>query len=275
QPGKHWDVLAGGVTDAVHNEAKQNMVWGWKTDPPKGDTNNQTTVGNDTYPTLSQNYRLARTLVYRPAFKEQIAAGQTQILSLKYDWHSKGYLGVGLPAVYGITKDQYQQYHIYTTNEDFIKRDPSQTDLLAGAKSSQPGIDSFNFNQIQKITGIPVHFNFDTSTMSEEKISINAKGIIINVWNYFLHEIINIQIDIAGDPWLDNTLFLSDGAVADNDFFVDPFNSYFQIVVYKPGEGSYNVTNPILSGQYLCLHGIKHNISEGEYTTSLELMKPF
>ena len=276
QSGKHWDILAGGVTDAVHDEAKQNMVWGWKVDPPKGDTDNQTTVGSDTTPPLSDNYRLARTFVYRPGYKGQIARGETQILSLKYDWTSRGYLGVGLPAVFGITKDQFGQFHVYTTNEDFVKRNPNETDLLAGAKSSQPGVNSFSFNQIQKLTGIQVHFNFDSSTMTNDTISANANAIIINVWNYFLHEIVTIQIEILGDPWLDNTLFLSDGTVADNNFFVDPFNSYFQITIFKPGEGtSYNVTNPILSGQYLCLKGIRHDISEGEYMTHLELMKPF
>jgi hypothetical protein len=280
QPGKHWDILAGGQTFANDNtKPKQNMVWGWKVDPPKGDSTNQTTVGNASTPLLSDNYRLARTFVYRPGHGTQIAYGQTQVLSLKYDWVSRGYLGVGLPAIYGISRDQHGNYQIYTTSDSWrqsLAANPNQTDLLANAKSAQPGVDSFSFSQITKLTGIQVHFNFDTTTMTDDTITTSAGAIIINVWNYFLHEIINIQIEILGDPWLDNTLFLSSGDVSDSNIFVDPFDAYFQVLIYKPGEANGgNVLNPILSGQYMCIKGIRHEISEGEYTTHLELMKPF
>lgn len=282
QPGKHWDILAGGQTFLnVEKKPKQNMVWGWKVDPPKGDSNNQTTVGNDTTPPLSKNYRLARTFVYRPGYKEEIAYGQTQVTSLKYEWTSRGYLGVGLPAVYGITRDQHGNYQIYTTSDSWrqaLATDASvkNNDLLSGAKTAQPGIDSFSFSSIPKLTGIQVHFNFDTSTMTDQTITTNAGAIIINVWNFFLHEIITIDIDILGDPWLDNTLFLSNGNVAEGNIYVDPFAAYFQVLIYKPGEGGgSSVLNPILSGQYMCIKGIRHDISEGEYMTHLQLMKPF
>lgn len=290
-PGKHWNILSGGKISKDKNgnlKPTQDVVWGWVPDPPTASTDIA----------LTENYRLARTFVYRPSDKKQIAAGQTKVLSLQYDWTSRGYFGVGLPPIYGITFSQTDgQYHIYTSSESFRNATDAQETTILGTPAQKYGspvdqntgmVPTYTLADINKIQGVEVNFNFDTRPSSDQVVQGTATGIIINVWNFFLREIVDVNINILGDPWLDNTLFLNGDALSSNatsnhygtllgDYLVDIYHAYFDLFVYKPGEGGINglVFNPILSGHYLCLKGLKHTISEGEYTTSISMMKSF
>jgi hypothetical protein len=268
KPTKHWDILAGGKVDPKDKNAKIATVFGWKQDPPKG-----------TYQTTSfeDNYRLARTLVYRPSNKEEIARGETMINSLRYNWTSRGYLGVGLPPVYGITSDTNGKLSVYTTTAAWQNRDPKQNTILGkeNATSRLPPTKVYTLEDIQKLNGVEVQFNFDSRTMTKEVLEGSANAIIINVWNYFLYELIDVSLELPGDPWLDNTLFLDGKDYRNNDYLVDLYNSYFKVKVYKIGVGAQNQLSEILTGNYLCLKGCVHSISEGEYTTALTLMKSF
>ena len=264
KPGKHWDILSGGLTDPKRADAKTVIVWGWVPDPPKG---NESTA-------IEDNYRLARTFVYRPASKESIARGETMINSLSYNWTSRGYLGVGLPPVYGITQDKEGKTKVYTSIDDWKNRNPAATNIL-GKDYGNPSVKPYNLEELQRLKGVEVKFNFDSRTASKEVIEATAASIVVNMWNFFLYELIDIQIETPGDPWIDNTLYLDGKDYRSQDLLVDIYHAYFKVKVYKPGVGAQNLLNEILTGNYLCLKGVVHNIAEGEYTTSLSLMKSF
>jgi len=260
--GKHWGVLPGGRYDSKRTDFRIDIAFGWIPDPPKASTN------------IVDNYRLARNFVYRPNAKEQIARGETLITSLSYNWTSKGAMAVGLPNVYGIGPDMYGKMKVWTSLDDWKARKSTDQDLL-GTEKGNPTTKAYTLQDIQKLKGVEVKFNFDSRTARKELIDMVAGNIVINMWNFFLSEIVEITIEIPGDPWLDNTLFYDGLDYRQQDALVDLYNCYFNIAVYKPGVGSTYETNPVLTGKYLCLKGCHHHISEGEYSTTLNLMKCF
>jgi hypothetical protein len=260
--GKHWGVLPGGRYDSSRKDFKIDMAFGWIPDPPKGSTN------------IVDNYRLARNYVYRPNAKEQIARGETLINSLSYNWTSRGAMAVGLPNVYGIGPDMYGKMKVWTNLDDWKNRKPNAQDIL-GNENGNPTVKAYSLQDLKNLKGVEVKFNFDSRTARKELIDMVAGSIVINMWNFFLSELVEINIDVPGDPWLDNTLFYDGLDYRQQDSLVDLYNCYFNVAVYKPGVGSSFEANPVLTGKYLCLKGCVHHISEGEYTTSLSLMKCF
>lgn len=260
---KKWSILPGGRV--TPGQTTIDMIFGWVPLPPKGSDDLK----------VEDNYRLARTFVYRPAYKQEIARGETMINSLRYTWTSRGYMAIGLPPIFAIAPDKNGKMTVYTSAEQYSQnRDPRKSALL----QVQPDLKPYTMEELQQLKGVEVSFNFDTRTMTEDEIETRAGAIIINVWNLFLKELIDITIEIPGDPWLDNTFFLDDKDYRKNDILVDMYNAYFKVKVYKPGVAVSRQTadlNPILTGNYLCLKGCTHNISEGEYTTTLTLMKSF
>ena len=257
--GRHWGILAGGGKSG--NTLK--LPFGWVPDPPPE---------KDTLK-FQDKYRKARTLVFKPANKEQIARGETMVTSLNYQWTSQGYWRLGLPKVYAITEDSTGQLDIYYTKDDWENR-ASSSNLKWGGRPDTQRVSLSD--AIDEMKGYEIQFNFDSRTMTNEEISQRGKTILINVWNFFAQELTNVNFEIAGDPWLDNTLFTSDGKDGrGQDLLVDLYNSYFDVKVYRPGVNTQNEMSAILTGKYLCLKGCAHSISEGTYTTSLTLIKTF
>jgi hypothetical protein len=84
-------------------------------------------------------------------------------------------------------------------------------------------------------------------------------------------QIVNMTLEVFGDPWLDNTIFFPDGTQNNqNDSpFVSIRDSYFQVIVYR-ADGELSI---LLSGIYLCLKGCSHKINGPDYTTTLTLFK--
>lgn len=264
-PTKHWGILAGGN---VNNDSGEiEMYFGWIPDPPKrGDSL-----------TLDNYYRLARTFTYRPGTKEEIASGETMITRLSYDWTSKGYWGVGIPTIYALVQDANGRLQIVYTENDW-KAIKNTTHTLVAA---DPSIKAMSLAEaVDKTKGIKLDFNFDTRNDTTDKISIKGQSIIINVWNYFLSELIDVDIEIPGDPFLDNRIFSFQATNSDSkdnleDLLVNLYDSYFIIKVYRPNDDGVMEPSRIFEGKYLCLKGCSHRISEGEYTTSLKLFKAF
>jgi hypothetical protein len=258
--GRHWGILAGGGKSG----STLVLPFGWIPDPPPED---------DTLK-FQDKYRKARTLVFKPSGRNEIARGETMVLSMNYQWTSQGYWRLGLPKVYAITEDSSGQLQIYYTKDDWEKKSGSGNLKWGG----RPDTERVNLaDAIEQMSGgYEIQFNFDTRLMTTDEISQRGKAVLINVWNFFAQELTDVNFEIAGDPWLDNTLFTSDGKDGRNqDLLVDLYNSYFDVKVYRPGLNSQSELSAILTGKYLCLKGCIHNISEGSYTTSLKLIKTF
>lgn len=268
-PTWRWDILAGGKYSpksegSGEHQSDLDVVWGWKPQPPKGSTN------------IEDYYKLARTFTYRPGNKDEIARGETLITGINYDWTTRGgMLGLGLPPVYINAPDAEGVHTTYRTLDDFASLNPEEVAKI----KSNPSVKAIPLQDLVGKLGVELKFNFDTRTESKEVIEVAANAIIINVWNEFLNDIVTITINIAGDPWLDNQIFNSDGSVSNTDYLVNLYQSYFKVKVYKlspgfyQGVGSATSLSEILSGNYLCLKGCSHNIADGEYTTTLQLLK--
>lgn len=258
--GRHWGILAGGGKSG----STLVLPFGWIPDPPPE---------KDTLK-FQDKYRKARTLVFKPSNKNEIARGETMVLSINYQWTSQGYWRLGLPKVYAITEDSSGQLQIYYTKEDWEQKGGSGNLKWGG----RPETEAVNLADAidQMSGGYEIQFNFDTRLMTTDEITVKGKAVLINVWNFFAQELTDVNFEIAGDPWLDNTLFTTDGKDGRNqDLLVDLYNSYFDVKVYRPGLNSQSELSAILTGKYLCLKGCTHNISEGTYTTSLKLIKTF
>jgi len=266
-PTWKWNIFAGGKSSPKPKgsgvQSDLDVVWGWKPQPPKGSMN------------IEDYYRLARTFTYRPGAKSEIARGETLVTNINYDWTTRlGMLGLGLPPVYINAPDEEGEHTTYLTLDDFTSLNPEEVARI----KSNPSVQAIPLQDLVGKLGVELKFNFDTRTESKEVIEIAANAIIINVWNEFLNDIVTITIDIAGDPWLDNQIFNSDGSASNSDLLVNLYQAYFKVKVYKLSPGSYQggsaaFLSDILSGNYLCLKGCSHSISDGEYTTTLQLLK--
>jgi hypothetical protein len=265
QPTKHWDILAGGYVDN-EDDPTPKMVFGWVPDVP--------TRGMDLSEASGEiDYRLARRFVYRPGSRDEIAKGLTQIISLSYDWSSKGFWYLGVPELHLVPSDSKgRMYDVYTTDQ-WRGMDPEQREMLE-KKVGKDEIKTVPINEAKESHGINIEYNFNTNTESSEKITQRGSTILINVWNFFVKELIEVSIEIPGDPWLDNRLFSAKGKEDSlEDLLVDFYDAYFLITTYKQDIGGGRSPSPLFEGQYLCLHGCSHKISEGEYTTSMKLFK--
>lgn len=264
-PTKRWDLLAGGkATERPQGslESDLQMPWGWIPQPPKS---GQVT---DDY------FRLARTLTYRPGDIGEIARGETLITNLTYNWTTQQtILGVGLPPVYVTAPNDVGEYTSFYTLDDFEQLNPE----AIGAIRSNPSVQGIPLTDLVGKLGVELQFNFDTRTESTEAIEIAANTIIVNVWNLFAENVVEISATLPGDPWLDNQLFNSDGSTANSDILVDLYKSFFKVKIYKLSPGSYqgssSFLSDILSGNYIC-RGCTHTISDGDYSTALSLLKP-
>lgn len=260
---KHWDILAGGAVSAGSNNMR--MVFGWVPDPP--------TRGQEL--SIADTYRLARVYTYIPGTNAEMRAGETQILSLNYDWTSQGYWGLNLPRIYGLARNASGEMIVVYSEDDWRAQSSEGNTLITEPPStgSMSMIDAVNTMQ-----GIQIDFNFDTNTESDEKITTQGQNIIVNVWNFFLKELLDVDIEVPGDPFLDNRMFSRQGteeADSLSNLLVDLYESYFIVKVYKMTADGGRVISPLFDGKYLCLRGCSHRISEGEYTTSLRLIKAF
>lgn len=270
KPTWRWGILAGGKLSPKKDIGTPSgisdidLAFGWIPQPPKGRQK------------LEDAYRLARVFTYRPGQKMEIARGETMINSLNYEWTSKGYWGVGATPVYAITPNEKGAHTMYVSDDDYRNPDPKLKEIIA----KNPTIKQIPLQEVAAQKRVEIKFNFDTRTGDDARIKIAADAIIINVWNYFIRELININIEIPGDPWLDNHLFSSDGKEDGlNDILVDLYHAYFKVKVYKLNPGTFRgesiFLSEILSGNYLCLKGCSHKINDGDYTTSMQLMKAF
>lgn len=268
-PIERWSILAGGTPN---EENIMQMDFGWKLEdiPKRNQVNN-----------LKDNYRKARTFVYRPGRKENIAGPHqtTMVKGLSYDWTSRGFWNMHLPTVYAIFQDELGNYKVFFTEEDW--KSASNTGGTAGFQpvmlEKEPGTNTIPLLEAQdQVAGLKIEYNFDTRSQGTEKYVQQANTIIINIWNYLARELTTVNLELHGDPWLDNTLFTPDGQrIINQDLLVDMYHSYFELLVYKPASGNQNHLSEILSGTYICIKGCKHSISEGEYSTSLQLIKAF
>jgi hypothetical protein len=249
-----------------------DVVFGWIPQPSKSSG------------LIDDSFRLARTFTYRPANKGEIARGETQILSLNYNWETrKTLLGMSLPTVYAVMEDGQGNHKIFFSKDDFLGAARSLTS--AGWKTSivskTPGVDQMPLQDVAGELGLKIHINFDTRTAEGDEVEVGTEAIIINAWNSLLAQVVFLDIEIPGDPWLDNQLFNSNGEKENSDLLVNIYNAYFKVKVYKMSPGGYsgkNVTNlsPLLTGNYLVIKGngrCSHKISGDMYTTSLGLFK--
>jgi hypothetical protein len=262
---KHWDILAGGAVSAGSNNMR--MVFGWVPDPP--------TRGQEL--SIADTYRLARVYTYIPGTQAEMSAGETQILSLNYDWTSQGYWGLNLPRIYGLARNANGEVQVVYSKDDW-RADEYQSGENNMVKAP-PGVESMSMiDAANTMQGVQIDFNFDTNTESDEKITTQGQNIIVNVWNFFLKELLDVDIEVLGDPFLDNRMFSREGPAEDDklkDLLVDLYESYFIIKVYRMTSDGGRTLSPLFDGKYLCLRGCSHRISEGEYTTSLRLIKAF
>ncbi len=268
-PTKRWGMLAGGKinpkpNDSLSTSPDLEIPFGWIPQPPKGAQS------------IEDSYRLARTFTYRPGYKSEIAVGETMINNLNYDWVSKtGALGIGLPAIYTTSTDENGEPRANLTLDDFANYNSEEVARI----KTDPSIKSIPLSELSGRLGVKIEYNFDARSGSSETMELTSKAIIINVWNFFLREIVNVTVEIPGDPWLDNQIFNSDGSSSVSNYLVDLYGAYFKVKVYKlsPGshQGSSVFLSEIISGNYLCMKGCSHSISAGEYTTTLQLMKAF
>jgi hypothetical protein len=269
RPTFRWGMLAGGKVSKrqtslnVQGQSDLDIAFGWIPQPPKSRQK------------LEDAYRLARVFTYRPGHKQEIAIGETMINSLRYEWSSKGFWNVGASPVYVTAFDEKGAPAAYITQDNYLQKDPKEKERIA----TDPTIKKIPLEQFAALKGVEIKLNFDTRTESEERITVAANAVIINVWNFFLRELINVSIDIPGDPWLDNHLFSPDGQNDNSDILVDLYHAYFKVKVYKLSPGSHigqsTFLSQIISGNYLCLKGCSHQINDGDYTTSMQLMKAF
>lgn len=287
------------------------IVFGWQPVPPTKPMDDKE---------AQDKFRLARTFVYRPGNKEEIAKGQTMINNLSYEWSSKGYYMFGLPQIYAITITNDGKLKIISTEADFENAtdDEKQNiyymstgnatneakkaqENLEGADPSVKGentkvnklsakhydlntaLDALPTesagNYVENVDGISggyeVEFNYDSRGGNEVDVENDGRRLVINVWNKFAKEIFDVSISIPGDPWLDNSIWNVHGQnnFRNQDYLVNLYNSYFKITIHRPLPNNQNAISNIITGNYLCIKGCSHNISDGEYTTSLKLIK--
>jgi len=269
---KKWEMLSGSKVDTSSNQMQ--VVYGWIPVIPKGKQ-----IEN-----IDEQFRLARTFVFRPGYKEAIAAGESLVKGLSYDWTSKGYWGVGLPSIYAIATDSQGNKAFYTSEEDFTKNNGASNSIIY----KTPTTDAVPINEFAKDNGLQVKLNFDSRTMSKDEITLHGKVMIVNVWNMLLKQMGEVSISIMGDPWIDNSLYASGGGtqLINDPRLINIYDAYFKVKVYRYGVGNtwQSSNNPsganpflseILSGDYFCNISCTHTISEGEYTTSLKMMRIF
>lgn len=117
-----------------------------------------------------------------------------------------------------------------------------------------------------------IDYNYGVMGFGSSPATIDELGkrLIVNVWESFVNEMFNVDITTPGDPWLDNSIW---SGAQDSDLLVDLYSAYFKVLIYRPTEVNQNVLSSIITGNYLCLKGCTHTITEGEYTTSLKLIK--
>jgi hypothetical protein len=264
------------------------IVFGWQPNPPK------TTMDDET---ASNMFRLARTFVYKPGNKEQIAKGQTMIKSLNYEWTSKGYYMMGLPKIYSITIDNAGKLHVFSTETEFEKATPDEKKniyFMSSSDSENQGVTAKENKLNTALELLPsenpenvapviegqsgayeIEWNYESREGNEVEIEKNGKKLVINVWNKFAKELFDVSITIPGDPWLDNSIWniYSEDNPKDQKYLVNLYNAYFKILIYRPLRNNQNTVSNLITGNYLCLKGCSHSISEGEYTTSLKLIK--
>lgn len=266
-PIERWAILAGGTPN---EEGVMRMEFGWQLQdvPKRGQVNN-----------LKDNYRKARTFVFRPGKGENIAGPHqtTMVKSLSYEWTSRGFWNMHLPTVYTIFQDEYGNYKVFFSEEDWKNTDANLSGWRPVMLEKDPNTNTVPLLEAaDQVKGLKIEYNFDTRSQGTEKYIQQANTVIINVWNYLAKELVSVNLELYGDPWLDNTLFTPDGQrLINQDLLVDMYHSYFELLVYKPARGNQNHLSEILTGTYICIKGCKHSITEGDYNTSLQLIKAF
>lgn len=266
-PIERWSILAGS-TPNEGGEMRMEFGWALQDTPKRNQTNK-----------LKDNYRKARTFVYRPGKKENIAGPHqtTMVKSLSYEWTSRGFWNMHLPTVYTVLQDEFGNYKVFFSEEDWKNTDADLSGWRPVMLEKDPNTNTVPLLEAKdQIRGLKIEYNFDTRSQGTERYVQQANTVIINVWNYLAKELVTVNLEIHGDPWLDNTLFTPDGQrLINQDLLVDMYHSYFELLVYKPARGNQNHLSEILTGTYICIKGCKHSISEGEYSTSLQLIKAF
>jgi hypothetical protein len=225
---------------------------------------------------ILENYPLVRTWIYRPSYKQSLAVGVSTVKSFSFSWDSQGPWGPVAPKLYAVLKKPDGTYKIYYTKtelEEDRERGRTQGELKVFEK--KPEVGGVDLEEAaRQLDGVEIKFNFEQRNKSSEEIELKANTFIINMWNFFLSYIIEVDIEIFGDPWLDNTMILTtENAAKRGDkitrLLVNLFQSRFKILVYR-ADGQLST---MLSGDYMCFQGCSHRISEGEYSTSLKLLK--
>ena len=260
---EQWEIMPG---TWVADDGTGAIIFGYKPSQP---TESEKSAIVKTYP-------LVRTWIYRPSYKESMAVGVSTIKSFSFSWDSQGPWGPVAPKLYAVAKGSDGKYKIYYT-ENEIEDDKEAGVIIEDLKifKKKPEVRGVDLEEAaRQLDGVEIKFNFESRTQSKEEIELKANTLIINMWNFFLSYIIEVDIEIFGDPWLDNTMMTTTENTAKRGdrittLLVNIFQSRFKILVYR-ADGQIST---MLSGDYMCFQGCSHRISEGEYTTSLKLLK--
>jgi len=280
-PGYRAVVIAGVKLFASSGEFTKTpgISFGWQAKPP--------TVPMDDALAETQ-YRLARTLVYRPGNKEQIAKGQTLIQNLSYEWTSKGFYMMGLPQIYAITILSDGSLKVFSSDTEFNAASAKERENIYFFSGEKAEAEATTYSlrtalntleQDKKIKGqsgaYEIEWNYESREGNEVETENNGRKLVINVWNKFSKELFDVTISMHGDPWLDNSIWNIYGQndSRNQNFLVNLYNSYFKIIIHRPLGNNMNSVSQLITGNYLCLKGCSHSISEGEYSTSLKLIK--
>lgn len=225
---------------------------------------------------IINSYEVVRTWVYRPSYKSSLGVGVSTVKSFSFSWDSQGPWGPVAPKVYASVKGPDGKYKIYFSETEF--QDDKEAGKIIGELKifkEKPNVKGVNLEDaVRELDGVELKFNFEPRNESPEAIEQKANTLIINMWNFFLSYIIEVDIEVFGDPWLDNTMMTTTENTSKRGdrvtrLLINLFQSRFKILVYR-ADGQIST---MLSGDYMCFQGCSHKISEGEYTTSLKLLK--
>lgn len=291
---EYWDIMPGTWVD---EDGKGRIVFGYRAGQP---TREQAGAWS------KLNFPIVRNWTYRPRDKNALRSGVGMVKSFSFSWDVQGPWGIAAPTLYAAVKDnktgEYKLYFTKTEAEEAVEiakeenywssyEEKARKQYGLAPKSNEPPKKSkeiYVFGEQPEITGAPLtdaikelrgvelQFNFEQRTDTGEVIEQRANTLIINMWNFFLSYVIEVDIEIFGDPWLDNTMFDTTRNVSRSvqgnitRLLINLFQSQFRIKVYR-ADGAIST---MLSGRYVCLGGtVVHKISEGEYSTSLRLSK--
>jgi hypothetical protein len=233
-------------------------------------------VGPNSSVRFAEMFPKARSYVYHPNSPETSVGGKDDFnkprnnlvrsITYKYSGMSET---LSAPKFYTIYRDPADGYKLK------IRLTGDFTDTTGKALFGSDLTETQSATLVEGLRkGMELDLSFNSNYTDSNMLKVQTDKILLNALNLYMNSVVEVTLEIIGDPWLDNTVFLADGSQVQEatPTYVDLYNCHFEVVVYR-ADGQ---LSDLLTGVYTltgksCL--CSHRITGGEYITQLSLFK--